>query len=122
MSLATTIGGLSGLVLKKTAEQDIANMEGTKAELLKLAQSVVDAAQAIAPYNANDSLPHYRDQIVAEVGDTKDGVVGRVNAKDFKSNWIEFGTVNWPAQHVLTRAAEAALGQTVTAHKRAEGV
>lgn len=67
------------------------------------------AAKDIAPVGRYAGGGDYRDGIEATVGvrGARGGViVGRVNAKDFKSHWIEFGTIRQPAKAVLRRALE----------------
>ena len=50
----------------------------------------------------------YRDGIKAEAGLTEEGkLVGRVNAHDQKSSWIQFGSVHNTARHILANAVEA---------------
>jgi hypothetical protein len=121
----------SNFTVSKTLAADVSRMTKTKELLLARAESVVQEARAIAPvgdptdprYSSGQFHPgQYRDGIKASVVQLGDGFVGRVNAWDYKSNWIEFGTVNLPARHILTRAAEGALGQSVQAQKHAVGV
>lgn len=70
-----------------------------KAGLARAAETIKDVAYATAPFETG----HYRDSLEVEVFD--EGRV-RVIAKDFKSNWIEFGTLHWPAHATLRKACE----------------
>lgn len=70
------------------------------------AEEVAGVARGLAP-RRNDDL---RNSIEAEVGLDQNGILGRVNAHDFKAHWIEFGTVRTPAQPYLRPAAEQVLG------------
>lgn len=66
------------------------------------ADEVVKAAKDIAPVSSGD----YRDGLDAESGLDKGGMVGRVNANDWKSGFIEFGTSTTPTFAVLRRAID----------------
>lgn len=91
------------------------------AEMLRRAEAIAEEAREIAPvgeYGEDEQKRRsgdYRDSIVAESGFIKDETsggepraVGRVNAKDWKSHWIEFGTVKWKGYGTLEQAAERA--------------
>lgn len=56
--------------------------------LLFVAEAVAEEAKSIAPVRTGD----YRDGIEATVLETGAGFIGRVNANNFKSWWIEVGT------------------------------
>ena len=62
-----------------------------------------EACRSIAPVLTGD----YRDGIVGESGLVKGMAAGRVNAHDFKSHWIEFGTTDTPTFAVLRRGLES---------------
>lgn len=67
------------------------------------AERVAERARADAPVDTGD----YRDGIKASAGfDARGNAVGRVNAFDFKSNWIEYGTIYMQAHAVLRRALD----------------
>lgn len=46
----------------------------------------------VAPVGDSPEGQHYRDQIRTYIRRLRNRWVGRVNAEDFKSHWIEFGT------------------------------
>ena len=73
------------------------------------AESVAERAREIARAEAYDE-GDYHDGIEAVVIETDEGLVGRVNANDWKSHLIEFGTVDTPAFAPLRRALEAEIG------------
>lgn len=76
-----------------------------------IADQIKERAQAIAPVRTGS----YRDSIEVELArDDATGVLmARVNATDFKSHWIEFGTIDTPAFAPLRRALEG-MGVVVT--------
>ena len=60
-------------------------------------------AKAIAPVETGD----YQRGIIADAGlDERGEAKGRIIAKDWKSGFIEFGTIKTPARAILRRAAE----------------
>lgn len=74
--------------------------------LKERADAAVAAAKAIAPVESGD----YRDGITADIGldEVRGTLIGRINANDFKSNWVEFGTATgFPAHATLRKAAES---------------
>ena len=91
-------------------ETEIIRDPGLAESLLPIAEEVAAVAVGIAP----ERLGYYKRDIEAVAGPRDDGiVVGRVNANDFKSHWVEFGTGAprpTKAHHVLRRAAESILG------------
>ncbi len=72
------------------------------AQLKIKADTVAERARAIAPVRKGD----YRDGIKSESGIVDGMGVGRVNANDFKSIWIEAGTTDTPTHAVLRRALD----------------
>lgn len=64
------------------------------------AEDGAQRARDIAPVDEGD----YRDSIEGVAGMHEGRFIGRVNAKDFKSHWIEFGTSAMQAFAVLRRA------------------
>lgn len=78
------------------------------ADMLRLveekANEVADRARSIAPQDSGD----YVDGIEVESGIENDVATGRVNANDWKSGLIEFGTDHTPAYAPLRKGAEAA--------------
>lgn len=68
--------------------------------LKEAAAAAADKAGDLAPVDDGD----YRDGIKVAVGADERGVLARVNATDFKSHWIEFGTIDTPAFAPLRRA------------------
>lgn len=71
--------------------------------LHEVAEAIVEHAKTLAPHDTGD----YRDGIEADAGIDGEVAVGRVNANDWKSGLLEFGTENEPAHATLRRAAEA---------------
>lgn len=72
--------------------------------LERVAGAVAAEARRIGPVATGD----YVEGIRADVGvDDLGGVVGRVNAHDFKSWWIEAGTSRTRAHAPLRRALES---------------
>lgn len=69
-----------------------------------LASDAAQNARSIAP--ADDTAPHYRDQIEAQSGKHGDRVIGRVNANKDNSGYIEFGTEDTPTFAPLRRGLE----------------
>lgn len=77
------------------------------AEMRRRAERIVVEARKIAQAEAFDTGAYYNSIKVAS--GVEDGqAVGRANAYDWKSHWIEWGTVNLPSKNVMTRGAEAA--------------
>lgn len=79
------------------------------------AKAGAEAAQRIARTEAWDR-GDYANGIKAERAevDPKDGrATAYVDATDFKSHWMEFGTRARPALHILTRAVQVATGLPV---------
>lgn len=78
-------------------------------DLARIAENIAQKAKDTAPEDSGD----YRDGIEADSGFDSRGVLARVNANDWKSALIEFGTSDTPPFRVLTRAAES-LGYRVS--------
>jgi hypothetical protein len=75
------------------------------AEKLKaVAEAVAENARSVAPELSGD----YIDGIAVEAAIDGDSAVGRVNANDWKSALIEFGTEDTPTFAPLRRGAEGA--------------
>lgn len=66
-------------------------------------EEAADIAIAIAPVKTGA----YRDGIKADQVFSGNRLISRLNAYDFKSHWIEFGTSRMPAFATLRRAIEA---------------
>lgn len=77
------------------------DMERALAEPTKAAAA---AAQGFAPVRTG----RYRDSIHGTVEMASDGWRGKIVADDFKSGWIEFGSIHIGARHPLQRGAQAA--------------
>lgn len=79
---------------------------GRCADLLKdleeVANGVVDSAKNLAPELSGD----YKEGIDMESGVEGKTAIARVNANDFKSHWVEFGTSDTPTFAPLRKAAE----------------
>ncbi len=74
------------------------------AALEVVALPALKAAQQLAPIDEGD----YWEGLKVKTGLYQGRAVARIMATDFKSNWIEFGTVKMAAQAVLRRACDAA--------------
>lgn len=85
-----------------------------KDALQQVADEVAKEASALADREAHRSGDYMRGIRGATVGTTAGGLIGQVQATDYKSNWIEFGTANQPPKAIVRRAAEAVLGQVDT--------
>lgn len=82
---------MSRVRLDPNLERKIAASGILAPELGKAAETIRRNARAIAP-RSSEHHRHYADQIVAEVGEERGIIVGRVTAKDRISGFIEFGT------------------------------
>lgn len=86
-------------------EEQILQDEEKIGRILRIAADAgSQAAKSIAPVRTGA----YRDGIEAQVGYNEKGkLVGRVVAKDFKSHWVEKGTIKQHGRFVLRRVGEA---------------
>lgn len=75
------------------------------------AGEVARRAAELAPDDPSTSGQDLHTSIVAEVGLTELGLVGRVNALNFKAPWYEKGTSRQAAQPFLAPAAEQLIGR-----------
>lgn len=90
-------------VANQQAIDRLDRLPGVLAILGHHAADVADEARRIAPV----ATGAYRDSIEPDVGIDERGPVGRVNAHDFKSHWIEFGTLSRTPLAVLRRALDS---------------
>lgn len=68
---------------------------------------VIQASEEDAPHRTG----HLAGSLAGEWVQNADGRwVYRIFAQDFKAGWVEFGTVNQPANHFLSQAALRVLG------------
>lgn len=94
--------------------KQLQNSAQIKGALHEVAAAIAQVAQDIARQEAYDTGDYMRGIRPASGIVTEDGVkraVGRVNAFDWKSGWIEFGSIHNPppgGHKILQRAAEAA--------------
>lgn len=84
--------------------RDISNGSEYRRALLEVAEACADGAREASPVADGD----YRDGIEATTADREGEVVGRVNANDWKSHWIEWGSVNNPPHAPLRRGVLSA--------------
>lgn len=70
--------------------------------LLARAEAGAKAARSLAPVDTGA----YREGIQAEAGLEGPTMMARINAYDYKSHWIEFGSLGRPAKAVLRRACD----------------
>jgi hypothetical protein len=85
-------------------EQELLRSTLLQDDLQKVAEDIAEKAVAAAPEDDGD----YKAGIEAVSGMGEDGVQARVNANDWKSGLIEFGTEDTPTFAPLRRGAEAA--------------
>lgn len=85
-----------------------------KFALHSVAETIAEAAKSLARAEAYDTGAYERSIRPASGIDTDEGgtktMIARVNAFDFKSGWIEFGSIHNPppgGHKILQRAAEA---------------
>lgn len=82
----------------------LAESDEMKGVIAKATEAVADRARGFAPVEEGD----YRDGIETDMVDGPDGPVGRVNATDWKSHWIEWGSRNNAVHAPLRRGVRAA--------------
>jgi hypothetical protein len=75
------------------------------AAMKQKADAVAAQAQDLARAEAFETGA-YANGIEGIAGVEDATAIGRTSAKDFKSGWIEFGTLHQAAKHILARAAE----------------
>lgn len=108
---------MSKVKMDPVAIQEITKLPIVQQALIEAAHLGEAAAFAIAPRSSmtytHPDYGHYQDSIHVEVYEGDGKVV--LIADDFKSNWIEFGTLNpqgtskgYPAHATLRRGFEAA--------------
>jgi len=91
-------------VPNQTLDKDFRESDVIRDDLLEVAQEIVDRFQATAPRRSGA----YADSAEAQVGLLGRETVARVVVKDYKANWLEFGTSIRPMQAPLRRAVEGA--------------
>lgn len=85
----------------------VQNLEGSKWVVAPLKEKVEEAEEIARGY-APVATGAYRDGIKADQVWAEGKWISRLNAYDFKSAWIEFGTSRMPAFAILRNAMEAA--------------
>jgi len=106
MAEGVPVGGTKGrirYVPNPAAPREIEASLFMKVALESAAKMAAGRAKDFAPVDSGD----YRDSIVGESVDVGGRWIGRVWAKDWKSGWIEFGTVREQAHATLRRGCEA---------------
>lgn len=81
-------------------------------ELLKKAALAAESAQQLAQAEAYGE-GDYAEGIIADPGRVtidQGRITAFVDARDFKSHWIEWGSLHNTAKHILQRGVERALG------------
>jgi hypothetical protein len=74
--------------------------------LEELGRDLSLSARELALADAYDTGDYYRGIQEAEVGTDEHGrLVARVNATDYKSSWLEYGTERMRPKRILRRAA-----------------
>lgn len=104
---------------KTTFERGIKRGPQMVAVMKDRAEDVEREAKQIARSEAYDD-GDYHDGLEATAGVDALGAVGRLNAKDFKSHWIEFGPLGKRSggAHVLFRALQKVLPKSLRQKKR----
>lgn len=96
------------------AEAKLSTWPGLIPELEDRVKAAEVIAIATAPVESGD----YKEGISSDVGyDERGKVIGRLLATDWKSVWVEFGTIKTPA-HATLRKAMDAIGLRVSAASR----
>lgn len=92
---------------------EMLRMPGMEAEMLRRAEVIKGAAQAISPVDVGGPHPgHYKESWEADStargGRRRDRAVGYVRNTAYYARWVEYGngTPSSPAHHVLLRAAQ----------------
>lgn len=88
-----------------------AYLESTEA--LELVLELAEAGAAIAKDLAPEREGFIKDDIEANAGVVDGVATGRINSRDFKSHWHEFGTRHHGATPFLRPAAEQVTGGAV---------
>lgn len=96
---------MSRFVPARGVVERLASASEMEATLRSRAEDIAREARRIARSEAYDSGA-YHDGIKATSGVERRQAIGRVNANDWKSHFIEFGTSSQPTKAVLRRAAE----------------
>ncbi len=94
---------MSRFVYNPTVERQIALSPEVGGVLHERAVEGAAIARSLAPVDEGD----YRDGIEAVSGVEGDSQVGRVNANDWKSHLIEFGTIHAPTFAILAKSLDA---------------
>jgi hypothetical protein len=102
----------NGFIFNKDAPEELAAEPDYKDGLEGQAEAAADAAKAFAPVGEVEHV--LKSGYVSRPGDYKRGIKTRVVGNkvyvigtDFKSHWIEFGSVNNPISAPLRRGVTA---------------
>lgn len=100
-----------GFVASATFEAEFRKSDGLRPVLQDRVDAVAKTASAIAADDPSTSgLDLHRD-IKGEVGELEGyGLIGRVNAYNWKAHWYEFGASNTAARPFLRPALEQEVG------------
>lgn len=91
-------------VPNQTLDQDLERSDIFEDDLREIAQQIVDKFRDTAPRKTGA----YADSAEAQTGRLGTAMIGRVVVKDYKANWLEYGTSQRSLQAPLRRAIEAA--------------
>lgn len=94
----------------------LARSSGMRDALLEVAQRGAAEAQRMAGVEAYTTGAYQRGIIAAVVGLPDGSLAGQIQATDWKSKFVEFGTSTTPVKAIIRRAGET-LG-TVTGGER----
>lgn len=79
-------------------------------QMRKRAELVKQAAETIAEAEANDGGYYKADLDASRMAIDGGRITAFIDARNWKSHWIEWGSINNTARHILQRAAEMVLG------------
>jgi hypothetical protein len=99
--------------MKRAGIGEMLRMPGMEAEMLRRAEVIKSAAQAISPVDAGGPHPgHYKESwetdSTSRGGRRRDRAVAYVRNTAYYARWVEYGngTAEGRGQHVLLRAAQ----------------
>ncbi|MFG2352580.1 HK97 gp10 family phage protein [Streptomyces sp. NPDC048521] len=97
--------------MKRKGIGQMLRMPGMRAEMLRRAEVIKSAAEAISPVymhgaDAGRYKASWETDSTARGGRNRDRAVAYVRNGAYYARWVEYGTEKVPAHHVLLRAAQ----------------